>query len=317
MSSTEGALPNGVRLGRASAPVQMQTGGQRATLSRKNSAAKPFRLDPNAATALEAEINKALKRMDQQHKDAGKQTEGEPMPSASHSWRIDLVYFLHQHWVHTLATALLVMDLIIVVVSLELQIQIGRLEGEAMMECLYEFEEAKAVPRPFLNSTCNPLGLHTCEPHESPAYRQAETLHHVEMILAIISCVILSTFLLENILMLVALGFNYFRHIFFVLDFVVVSISLGLELWAIITTQLNDVEAYLGILIIGRMWRFFRVAHGLYFLEHSEEAAQEAHIVGESNHSDGLLENENALSEGPRKLQKIVSEQGLDGGNSV
>ena len=328
MSTSEGVRR--VRLDRASAPVRLQRTERsrdfvQTTLSRKSSMAKPFRLDPNAATALEAELNRALERMDEEAKakNSGKpEQEGEDRPSTRHSWRVDIIHFLHQRAIHTAATVLLCLDLLIVMISLELQVQIGRLEREAMEHCLHEYETGHAVPLPLLNSTCNPSGLHDCDPHETPAYHQAELLHKVEMGLAIVSCVILSLFLMENIAMMVALRLSYFRHFFFVLDFVVVSISLGLELWAIIASQLEDVEVVLGILIIARMWRFFRVAHGLYFLEHAEEALQDDPSIESSHNSknEGSGKERSGGMIFPKpggKLTKIQSNVEVKGENAV
>lgn len=275
----------GINLQRASAPVRMQavheqTNAQftsppnsKGTLNSVKSV-KPFRLDRSTLTMVERAIERAghslvTRSPSEASQDAGKKD------NRAQNWRHKVVHFLHSVPVHTAATALLAMDLIIVVASLELQIQIFINEGNAKSDCLYAFKAGKAVPEPYVDSAaCNPDALPTCHYQDSHHYHTVHILHKAELALASISCAILFIFLVENLLMVAALGWAFFTHMFFVLDLAVVSISLGLELWAIAVSQLAQVEAYLGLLILARMWRFFRVAHGVFFLDHAAEATR-------------------------------------------
>uniref|UniRef100_A0A7S1SYW7 Hydrogen voltage-gated channel 1 n=1 Tax=Tetraselmis chuii TaxID=63592 RepID=A0A7S1SYW7_9CHLO len=71
-----------------------------------------------------------------------------------------------------------------------------------------------------------------------------------------------------------AIGWFFFRHFFFILDVFVVTVSLALEMVAVASAHMGLVVG--NILIIARMWRFFRVAHGIYFLDHRSDHRSEA-----------------------------------------
>ena len=285
-------------------------------LSREGTMKKPFRLDRSSMTAIERELEAALEGLDSYSKpQKGNESEaagGGPEGDArDRSWRHRLVNFLHSKPVHTAATVLLILDLILVVVSLELQIQVGSLEAKAYKDCLYEYEKGYAVPLPLVNdTTCNPEGLHTCDPKHSESYEKAHLLHEVELALAAVSCVILTLFLVENLLMILALRWRFFLHFFFVLDIVVVSVSLALELWAIATATFDNFEMLLGFIIVGRMWRFFRVAHGLYFLEHAEEEGHGAKGETEEEFCDKQEASKSApgAADEPWRLSRLAEE---------
>jgi hypothetical protein len=79
-----------------------------------------------------------------------------------------------------------------------------------------------------------------------------------------------------------AIGWFFFRHFFFILDVFVVTVSLALELVAVASAHMGLVVG--NILIIARMWRFFRVAHGIYFLDHRSDHRSEAvHVTMSKN----------------------------------
>jgi len=272
-------------------------------------AIKPVRLDRKSMTVLDRQLSIALKREQsakrlQQQQSGGRPAkeqpegkgavEGAEEEEVKHHWRRRLLHFLHIRWVHTTMTALLILDLITVVTSLELQIQSSQKKGQAKSICLHEYETGHAMPTYMENNTtCNPDGLHACDYTEQEPYHMAHTLHSAELGLAYTSIAILSTFLLENLAMVAALGWNFFRHFFFVLDIVVVAVSLALEIVAVASAHL---ELTVGnILIVARMWRFFRVAHGIYFLEHSEEAA---HEVDDKDAGDSMGKKQSQVENG-------------------
>lgn len=105
-----------------------------------------------------------------------------------------------------------------------------------------------------LVETDNPAG---CDPHKW------ETVHNVEEALFIMTMTILSIFFVEiSLLMLALTPCIFFRQFWYVLDFVIVAISIALEAW--FHVQKNDAAAYLsGIVVVARCWRFVRVSHGL------------------------------------------------------
>lgn len=82
-----------------------------------------------------------------------------------------------------------------------------------------------------------------------------DSLKDAEEGLAKVSIAILCVFLFEHVLLLTAMGRNYFKHFFYLFDVVIISTSLALE----IVFQ-NQPEA--GLLIVARVWRFVRIVHG-------------------------------------------------------
>lgn len=112
------------------------------------------------------------------------------------------------------------------------------------------------------HSICEPplteLGPAGCDDHKYPA------VHTAHIVLFSLTIVILATFEIELIVLLVTLGcYLFFTHFLYVLDLVVVTVSLVLELVFKFVVN-NDLLADLtGILVFARVWRFVRIGHGL------------------------------------------------------
>lgn len=111
----------------------------------------------------------------------------------------------------------------------------------------------------------------------------AACVHHkdveaAEFGLEILSLVILSIFELELICLMLLLGRMFFHNAAYILDFVIVTITIGL-----IASVQTEVERNVsGLLIFTRTWRFVRVGHGIFteameLEEHSIETL-EKHI---------------------------------------
>ncbi|KAG6550726.1 hypothetical protein Mapa_007823 [Marchantia paleacea] len=115
--------------------------------------------------------------------------------------------------------------------------------------------------------TCTKL-LHECQCHG-----RLQHASHWHFLLWI-SVSILSFLALNVLGLLVAFGMSFFRHIGYVLDAVVVGLSLGLEI------GLNSDTP--GLLVLLTLWRIVRVAHGIFEVadEHWEKDIKklEAHI---------------------------------------
>ena len=88
------------------------------------------------------------------------------------------------------------------------------------------------------------------------------------------SLAILCVFWIEQILTMYIEGLShYFTHVGFVVDFFVLSVSIGFEV-AQISGTLGG--ANVGWLVLARVWRFARVAHGVYeCVESKNELAEE------------------------------------------
>jgi hypothetical protein len=132
-----------------------------------------------------------------------------------------------------------------------------------------------------LVDTDNPAG---CNPH------QWETVHNVEEALFIMTMTILSTFFVEiSLLMLALTPCIFFRQFWYVLDFVIVAVSIALEAW--FHVQKNDVAAALsGIVVLARCWRFVRVSHGLISATAEMTSLKYEEIVKLAEELERLLE---------------------------
>jgi hypothetical protein len=69
---------------------------------------------------------------------------------------------------------------------------------------------------------------------------------------------------MELLVLLAILGpRSFFTHPLYVLDFFIVAVSLALEVTFQVIHE-DDIGALLGLLVIGRIWRFVRIGHGLF-----------------------------------------------------
>jgi hypothetical protein len=65
-----------------------------------------------------------------------------------------------------------------------------------------------------------------------------------------------------NITMLALKPLIFFRQLFYLLDYIIVAVSLALELTFHFLSE-DVVASFVGILVIARIWRFIRIGHGL------------------------------------------------------
>lgn len=109
----------------------------------------------------------------------------------------------------------------------------------------------------------------TCDSHKW------HTVHVVEMVLICVTITILLVFFVELTLCMIALKPGiFFRQVFYAVDFCIVTISLGLE---VLFVSLGDevLASLVGLVIVGRLWRFVRIGHGI--VELTEELTHEKH----------------------------------------
>mmetsp|Transcript_18656 Transcript_18656/g.40195 ORF Transcript_18656/g.40195 Transcript_18656/m.40195 type:complete len:364 (+) Transcript_18656:237-1328(+) len=115
-----------------------------------------------------------------------------------------------------------------------------------------------------------------------------ETVHKAEEVLFGLTIAILSLFMLELLVTLWALGARVFwRQLFYALDLFIVTTSLALELTFHVIGD-DDLAALVGLVIIGRVWRFVRIGHGI--VEVVNDIAREKY--DELFHYTELLERE-------------------------
>jgi len=114
-------------------------------------------------------------------------------------------------------------------------------------------------------------------------------LHTAEITLAKISAAILVVFLIEQMILMTELGFEYFKPMF-VLDFFVICSSLAVEM--LLITNAWGVGASSGLLVIARVWRFARVGHGM--LASSDEVEE---IIQKDSSIESMEQNWSKLSD--------------------
>jgi len=97
-------------------------------------------------------------------------------------------------------------------------------------------------------------------------------LEQAEHVLHWFSFAIVVTFAVEIFFLIIAYGFAFFTKPLYVLDFVVVTVTIAVD---IVAGQLGEVVGSLVLLIL-RMWRLVRIIHGTFLaaeerLKHAEE----------------------------------------------
>ena len=110
----------------------------------------------------------------------------------------------------------------------------------------------------------------------------------MQQVIIMISVVILSIFLLDNLGLLWANGMDFLRNPFCVLDLFVVIVSIYFEM----SHGGND---WVGILVMARSWRFIRIGHGLYELNHGEHEHVEGHDSGHLDDAVTVHKGDNTL----------------------
>ena len=171
-------------------------------------------------------------------------------------------HFLHSEKVHHILNILLILDIVLLVTSMQLELH-------------YLDSKLEDFKHECMESTCptSSRDFHHFGNHE---------IELAEETCAYISVGILSLFALEHIILIICDGFhNYFRFPFQVLDLFVVLVSLGFE-----TLAKKDVAMGTGVLIIARSWRFMRVVHGVVEIDHSEGHAGGGEHGGDDKHGD-------------------------------
>lgn len=105
------------------------------------------------------------------------------------------------------------------------------------------------------------------------------TIHTVEEVLFALTLTILSLFMIELTLSMIALTPQiFFRQFFFLLDFVIVSISLSLEIF--FHFKKDDLyQTLVGILVLIRIWRFIRIGHGIVELTNEVAHKEYEHLL--------------------------------------
>jgi hypothetical protein len=228
------------------------------------------------------------------------------------SWKTKAVQFIHAKPVQFTLIAFLLMDVIVLFTEMFISASFPSCSSveEDGISCCPEIEGEHAA-RWLSEATANGTDEHhglcespyvdttypvACDEHKYPG------LHTAHVVLRTISISILSIFLAELLVLMIAIGLRHFFHKFFyVLDLFIVSFSLTLEI-VFILTENSEAADLAGLLIMGRLWRFVRIGHGI-FSSSTEAARQQLEILVEysSKCEQLLLDNGVDLPEGRPK----------------
>jgi len=97
---------------------------------------------------------------------------------------------------------------------------------------------------------------------------QEHLFHNVETVLFSISIGILCLLLLQQFALMYALGFKYFTKTAYVVDFIVITTAMMLELFVSATSG--------GFVIVLAVWRAVRLLHGIFVALEAEQAEHHA-----------------------------------------
>jgi len=235
--------------------------------------------DPSDVANLKEALGRVTstwrKRTQGQRLSAQRWIEQEEHGSQKAQWRCDLAEMLEATWTHVFIVALLVVDLAATAIDILKTIHNKSQDLDVCVD---------------LVERCT-----TCIGHfdRSPEWKWTYWT----------SIVILAILMLNVFGLIVANGTLFFVNPLYVLDFVVVSTALGLEI-------LLDADTA-GLIIILTLWRIVRVAHGIF--EVTDEAWEknihqlEAQVkaVQDSHDRDQAL-----LQEKDRRISELVSRLG-------
>lgn len=183
------------------------------------------------------------------------------------SWRMKILKFCHQKRVQYGLMALLTADVILIFTELFLLTQYPAcdiIERDCISCCEHSADNVRflAGGKDEHEEICE-SGLEPdydtggCDPHKW------ERIHSVESVIFAITVCILAVFFLELNLQAVALGPSVFFHqLFLAFDYVVVAVSLFLELLLHFLHE-DRLATLFGLLIFARIWRFIRIGHGI------------------------------------------------------
>jgi len=128
-------------------------------------------------------------------------------------------------------------------------------------------------------------GTYTVKVETSAELHHNLDLHHAEEYIATTSIVIVYIFAVEICILLVALGFSFFFHPFYVLDLFVVGGTIFLQAWFVG----EPADNFLNLL---RLWRFVRIIHGVY-----ADVYEGKHSAMAAHHERVKIERENDFKE--------------------
>jgi len=236
-----------------------------------------------------------------------------------HSWQARTVHFLHSRTLQLIFSVLLMVDVAAVVVELFLEAHFPSCHfvvRDAVNCCPAVVEKVAAAANATItfrrlggghghHDICaagfapfegTPAG---CDEHKW------ETVHMLHEVCFCITVAVLSTFLIE-LLILMYIEFTHFWHTpLYVLDLVIVVGTLTLEFFH----RSEFVHAFdpAKLLILARCWRFIRIGHGLVMETHGHGEKEAKELKMKCKELHGKLKKLSVKLEQARSLQASTS----------
>ncbi|CAB9506865.1 expressed unknown protein [Seminavis robusta] len=241
------------------------------------------------------------------------------------SWRYKVMGFLHQKKVQYALMGLLLLDVIILFIEVTLlamypTCDIIRRDGiSCCSDTIYNGTDdhnhmrflaaggggyqdvcQEANEGSYLQLIPEPNISIGCDSHKWHAVRA------IEKGLFICTMTILSVFFLElNLLMVVLRPSVFFRQLFYLLDYIIIGVSLAFELFFF---TLHDYlsSSLVGALVVFRSWRYVRISHGIVGVTHELAEQKLERLLNYTEHLEDILREQGTeLPEGYFKVEKL------------
>jgi hypothetical protein len=204
------------------------------------------------------------------------------------SWQARILHIIHSDYVQYLLMGLLLLDVMILFVELYISAEYPPctiIERDALSCCNITSEEehhdddnggrwlsgGESEPHELCEEGSEFDYAAACDPYKYPA------VHTTHIVLRVTTVIILSIFMVELSILMAACGVKkFFTSLFYVLDLVVVSVSLALEI-VFLTLDESQVELIVGLLVLSRLWRFVRIGHGIFATTYELSSKEHEH----------------------------------------
>jgi Ion transport protein len=182
------------------------------------------------------------------------------------SWRYKVLKFLHSNKVQIMLIGLLLLDVIILFVELlilAIYPHCSIIVRDAI-SCCPVTKAVRFLQETTDGSVCELPGTEPAPEYEAGCNENKwEAVDNAETAMFALTITILSIFMIELTISMIALTPQiFFRQFFFLLDFVIITVSLILE---VIFHVFHDdlYQSLAGVLVVFRLWRFVRIGHGI------------------------------------------------------
>ena len=219
------------------------------------------------------------------------------------SWQYKVLHVLHSSKMQTFLASLLFLDVLILFAELALLTiypTCNLVERDAISCCPMDNTQEDGHGRWLAGGSpehdyCDE-GLQAMKDYQAGCdSHKWHKVHTVEKFLIALTLAILVIFFVELTITMIALKPKvFFRQLFYALDYFIVSVSLGLEILFILRG--DEISASLfGLVILGRIWRFVRIGHGIVELAEDVAHERELHLSLYIEELEELLKQNNIL----------------------